>query len=327
MDRKSTSREGKPERERSSPDSMRGENDSVQADDGFDLSAEEERDVDRKLPPSVQVLHEIIRAQGEIELGRSVAALGWSALAAGLTMGFSMLVPALLAARLPPTPASYLISTFGYSVGFLIVILARQQLFTENTMTAVLPMMTDPSWRAFGRLLRLWGVVMLGNLIGVALFAYGCMRLPLFDAPTHDLLIASGNHLMLNTTLQMFVKGTVAGWLIATMVWLVPSSDHAKLGVIVLMTYIVGLGGFTHIVVGSTEALVLVFSDKLLFVDYLLKFALPTLAGNIVGGSLIFALISHVQVRSDDSRRKPEPTRQRNDKRRAHSNHSSDNEK
>jgi formate/nitrite transporter FocA (FNT family) len=28
---------------------------------------------------------------------------------------------------------------------------------------------------------------------------------------------------------------------------------------------------------------------------------LPVLAGNIVGGSLIFALISHAQVRSDDA--------------------------
>lgn len=105
-------------------------------DDGKtpDLSAQEKHEVDRNQPPRAAVLHEIIRTQGNQELERSVAALWWSALAAGLTMGLSLMAMGLLNARLPEGEAFKVIASFGYCAGFLAVILARQQLFTENTL-------------------------------------------------------------------------------------------------------------------------------------------------------------------------------------------------
>jgi len=71
--------------------------------------------------------------------------------------------------------------------------------------------------------------------------------------------------------------------------------------VIVLTTYLIALGGFTHIIVGSVETLYLVFAGELSAGGFVTRFALPTLAGNIVGGSCIFSLISHAQVRSDEA--------------------------
>jgi formate/nitrite transporter FocA (FNT family) len=263
------------------------------------LSGKEVDDVEDNLPPRVQVLHETIRVQGETELSRSAAALAWSALAAGLSMGLSMLARALLHAYLPDEAWRFLIENLGYTVGFLVVILARQQLFTENTMTAVLPLMADPGWESLWRLLRLWSIVLAGNLAGVALFAYGVGHAQVLDEGTRSVVVELGQHVMGNSPLQMFTKGVVAGWLIATMVWLVPAAEASKILVIVLMTYMIGIGGFTHIIVGSTEVLFLVFDGRLAFADYVLAFGLPTLAGNVVGGSLIFALMSHAQVRSD----------------------------
>lgn len=266
----------------------------------FELSEEELDEVEDKLPPRAQVLHETIRVQGKAELKRSVSALGWSALAAGLSMGFSMMSTGLLRAHLGEGAGFALIEKLGYPVGFVIVILARQQLFTENTMTAVLPVMTKPSWHALHYLLRLWLIVLIGNLVGVALFAYGSVHLHHFDSATLEAFSALGRELMTNSPVQMFTKGIVAGWLIATMVWLVPAAENAKVLIIVGMTYLIALGGFTHIIAGSTEVLFLVFSGQLPWTGYL-DFALPTLAGNIVGGSLIFTLISHAQVRTDVS--------------------------
>lgn len=269
------------------------------AGDGFALSHGEKSDVEEKTPPRAAVLHEVIRRAGEVELKRSVAALGWSSLAAGLSMGFSMLARGLLHRYLDGAPHSMLIEGFGYSFGFLVVILSRQQLFTENTMTVVLPIMTAPSLRKLGCLLRLWLVVLLGNLLGVALFAYGLLHLQQFDGPTQDAFAALGRELMHNSPFQMFTKGILAGWLISTMVWMLAATERSKLLVIILATYVIAIGGFTHIIVGSAESLYLVFAGELAFHDYVFAFALPTLAGNIVGGSLIFALISHAQVRSD----------------------------
>lgn len=271
------------------------------ARDGFSLSRKEQGEVEEKRPPRAAVLHETIRLEGEEELSRGIPALGWSALAAGLSMGFSMLARGLLHRHLGGVPGSFLIESLGYPFGFLVVILARQQLFTENTMTAVLPLMTHPSLRKLGSLLRLWSVVFVGNLVGTALFAYGILHMRLFDQATHSALLGIGTEVMGNSPLQMFTKGIVAGWLIATMVWLVPAAEHAKIPVIVLTTYLIALGGFTHIIVGSVETLYLVFARGLSVGDFVLHFALPTLAGNIVGGSCIFALISHAQVRSDEA--------------------------
>jgi len=284
-------------------DRQRGEEDPNQADarDGFSLSRREQGEVEHKRPPRVAVLHETIRLEGEEELSRSLLALSLSALAAGLSMGFSMLARGLLHRHLGSVPGAFLIESLGYPFGFLVVILARQQLFTENTMTAVLPLMTHPSLRKLGSLLRLWSVVFAGNLVGTALFAYGILHMRLFDEGTQAGLLGIGTEVMGNSPLQMFTKGIVAGWLIATMVWLLPAAEHARITVIVLTTYLIALGGFTHIIVGSVETFYLVFAGQLSGGGFVMQFALPTLAGNIVGGSCIFALISHAQVRGDEA--------------------------
>lgn len=271
------------------------------AGEGFALSHGEKNDVVEKSPPRAAVLHEIIRRAGEVELKRSAAALGWSSLAAGLSMGFSVLARGVLHRHLGGAPGAVLIEGFGYSFGFLVVILSRQQLFTENTMTAVLPMMTKPSLGKLGCLLRLWLVVLLGNLVGVALFAYGLLHLQQFDEATQQAFAALGRELMQNSPFQMFSKGILAGWLISTMVWMLAATERSKALIIILATYVIAIGGFTHVIVGSVETLYLVFAGAMSFHSYVFAFALPTLGGNIVGGSLIFALISHAQVRSDVS--------------------------
>lgn len=253
--------------------------------------------VDHQLPRAA-VLHETVRLSGEEELGRGAAALAWSALAAGLTMGFSMLARALMHRHLEGVPGRFLLESLGYCFGFLAVILARQQLFTENTLTAVLPLLSRPSAGRFVRLLRLWGIVLAGNLVGAGLFAWGLLHLDQFDAATHAAFRSLGEEVLHNETWSMFSKGLLAGWVIAMMVWMLAAAEQARLAIILACTWVVGIGGFTHVVVGSAEVLYLVFAGLAGSGDYL-RFALPTLAGNVVGGSLIFALISHAQVRSE----------------------------
>ena len=271
----------------------------IRRGDGLNLSPSEEREVEHKLPPSVQVLHEAVRIQGELEMSRSMSALAWSSLAAGLSMGFSMLAPALLQAQLPGGPGWDLVAALGYCTGFLIVILARQQLFTENTTTAVLPMMTHPGLAALMRLLRLWAIVLLGNLVGGAAFALAMVHMPIADPATQDAMRETAVAILRNSSYALFSKGIVAGWLIATMVWLATAAEKAKPLVIIALTWLVGIGSFAHVIVGAIEVLYLVF-DGGAGAGKLLAFLLPTLAGNVIGGSLIFALISHAQVRSDD---------------------------
>ncbi|HEY4467871.1 MAG TPA: formate/nitrite transporter family protein, partial [Klebsiella sp.] len=119
---------------------------------GEEIEVDEER-----LPSQAMATHEVIRQEGEKELERDAMALLWSAIAAGLSMGASLVAKGIFHVHLSKLPGGFLLENLGYTFGFIIVILARQQLFTENTVTAVLPIMHKPTRGNIGLLLRLWG--------------------------------------------------------------------------------------------------------------------------------------------------------------------------
>ncbi|THE45269.1 formate/nitrite transporter family protein [Citrobacter freundii] len=267
-----------------------------------------ELDEDR-LPSRAMAIHEHIRQDGEKEMERDAMALLWSAIAAGLSMGASLLAKGIFHVQLEGVPGGFLLENLGYTFGFIIVIMARQQLFTENTVTAVLPVMQNPTLGNFGLLMRLWSVVLLGNIIGTGVAAWAFEHMPIFDEETRDAFVKIGMDVMKNTPVEMFSNAIISGWLIATMVWMFPAAGAAKIVVIILMTWLIALGDTTHIVVGSVEILYLVFNGTQHWSDFFWPFALPTLAGNICGGTFIFALMSHAQIRNDMSNKRKEEAR------------------
>jgi formate/nitrite transporter FocA (FNT family) len=263
------------------------------------LTREEEKSVTKRRRLRAAVVYEIIRTEGEGELARTFGALWWSGLAAGLSIGFSVLSQAMLAAALGDLPGATIVSRVGYAVGFLIVILSRQQLFTENTLTAVLPVIARREWRWFWVMARLWGIVLAANLVGCLLFglflAYSGVLTPEVSAAVAEI----SHELMSNTPTEMFVKGIAAGWLIAALVWMMPSAEGTEIFVITLITYLIALGGFTHVIAGSVEAFYAWLTGAESFSKILFGFFLPTLAGNVAGGTVLFAVLSYAQVREE----------------------------
>lgn len=248
--------------------------------------------------PGAVAVHETIRKEGEVELSRSLSALLLSAIAAGLSMSFSLVSEGVLKSHLPCDELGFLVSSLGYTVGFIVVIMTHQQLLTENTVTAVLPAMSQPSIRSTWLLLRLWSVVLVGNLLGVATAVWAYLLLPIFSPDVLQAFADMGHEVLKNTPMELFAKGIMAGWMIAALVWMLPKSGSARLWLIIIVTYLVAIGQFSHIIAGSAEVLYLVFSGQADWTAFAWQFGLPTLGGNIVGGSLIFALISHAQIRS-----------------------------
>ena len=283
--------------------------DDIKVESEEKLSGEKiEIDEDR-LPSRAMAIHEHIRQEGEKEMERDAMALLWSAIAAGLSMGASLVAKGIFHVELAGVPGGYLLENLGYTFGFIIVIMARQQLFTENTVTAVLPVMQNLTLGNVGLLMRLWGVVLLGNLIGTGIAAWAFEYMPIFKEETRDAFIKIGMDVMKNSPTEMFANAIISGWLIATMVWMFPAAGAAKIVVIILMTWLIALSDTTHIVVGSVEILYLVFNGTLHWSDFIWPFALPTLAGNIFGGTFIFALMSHAQIRNDMSNKRKEEAR------------------
>ncbi|PQV83710.1 formate/nitrite transporter family protein [Cronobacter sakazakii] len=281
-----------------------GEADELEVESEEKESGEEIEVDEEELPSRAMAIHEHIRQDGEKEMERDAMALFWSAIAAGLSMGASLLAKGIFHVHLEGIPSGFLLESLGYTFGFIIVIMARQQLFTENTVTAVLPVMQNPTGTNMLLLLRLWGVVLLGNIIGTGLAALAFEFMPIFDETTRDAFVTIGMEVMHNTPGEMFANAIISGWIIATMVWMFPSAGAAKIVVIILMTWLIALGNTTHIVVGTVEILYLVFNGTIHWSEFFWPFALPTLAGNIIGGTFIFALLSHAQIRNDMSNKK-----------------------
>src|SRR3954452_15247209 len=154
--------------------------------DSAEKRDQEHAEAEERSAPKGSVVYDAIKQEGEDELKRSSASLAWSGLAAGLSMGFSFVSESILRAHLPESNWRVLITKLGYGVGFLIVVLGRQQLFTENTLTVILPLLRRRHTDVLLNVLRLWTVVLLANVIGALLFAAVIGRTPMFESDVHE---------------------------------------------------------------------------------------------------------------------------------------------
>ena len=261
------------------------------------IEGPERKEIQDRTSPPAYVVYEAIRREGENELRRSSWALIWSGLAAGLSMGFSLVAEGLLRAGLPKgAPWVPLISKLGYSVGFLIVILGRQQLFTENTLTPILPLLRRPGLRIFFHVMRLWIVVLLANLVGAFLFAWAIGNFGVFDPGLRHTFSLIGYEAIAAGFWTILVRAVFAGWLVALVVWLLPMAESGRIMVIVVITYVIGLAHFSHVIAGSVETFYIVTNGTLTWSQWFLGFFFPTLLGNILGGVALVAAINHGQV-------------------------------
>jgi formate/nitrite transporter FocA (FNT family) len=256
---------------------------------------------------SARAVHGALLREGREELERTWSALAWSGLAAGISMGLSLIAQGALRAHLPDTAWRPLIVKLGYPVGFVAVTLGRQQLYTETTLTAMLPVLHERTGGMVMKALRLWVVVLAANLIGGWLFAWASTWSWSFDPGLRDAFRAIGLEDLRPDALTAFVRGMFGGWLIALMVWLMPSAHHARLWVIVLLTWLLGVTGLTHVIAGSIDVFHLVASGVVPLSVYVTRYGLPVLAGNTLGGVVFVAMLNHGQVSPDaQERRKTE---------------------
>jgi formate-nitrite transporter family protein len=266
-----------------------------------ELTKSEKRLARERTALRAAVIHEAIRVEGEGELSRPVRALAWSGLAAGLSMGFSLVATALLQGHLPDRAWRPLIADLGYSVGFLAAILGRQQLYTENTLTVILPLFTRRDARTLAQMLRLWGVVLAANLIGGFVFALALGKADVFKPEVMAAMRDVSAHTISGGRLIMFVRAIFAGWLIATMVWMMPAAESSRPLIIVVMTYLVSLANLPHVIAGSVEVSYLVVIHALPWSSFFSAFLIPTLIGNTAGGVLLVAFFNHAQVVTESS--------------------------
>ena len=263
------------------------------------LTGGEVERVRKRIKLRALAVYVIIKEEGEDELLRPTRSLIWSGATAGVAMGFSVLTLALLQQKLPEALWRDLVASLGYSVGFLLVILGRQQLFTESTITAVLPFTSHPELKTLVNLLRVWSAVLLSNLAGCVLVAFAFLKLGLVPSDVADAMLAVSKHLMPLSPGEAFRHGIGAGFLIAALVWMMPSAEGGEVFLIVITAWLIALGGFSNVIAGAVETALLVLDGQIGAIPALTGITLPVLAGNVVGGTALFALLSYAQVKQE----------------------------
>ena len=264
-------------------------------DPAEEKKAQEEQSLDAK------TTHEVIRRAAEKELERAPSALFWSGLAAGLAMGLILVVEGVLRAHLPDAPWRPLVAKMGYPVGFIVVIIASQQLFTENTLYPVVSLLHKRDGRTFRRMMTLWGVVLVGNLLGTFLFALFAAHTETFRPEYRNAFTEIAKEAYLGQFLLTFLRAIVAGWIIALMVWMLPAAEQSHIAVIALLGWIIGVAGLSHVIVGSVETFYLAVQGMLTFGEYLSLFFAPALLGNVLGGVGLVAALNHAQVSAGET--------------------------
>ncbi|KIN65824.1 putative transporter (Formate/nitrite transporter family) [Sulfitobacter noctilucae] len=261
--------------------------------------AKEQKSIDNAAGLSPKLIYEVIRREGEEELARTKRSLLWSGIAAGMLISLSVLGEAILRTYLPDTPSRYLVENLGYSLGFLAVIMGRMQLFTENTITTVLPLMRERTLNMFGCILRLWGIVLISNVIGAFFAACLFVFTPAISPDILPAINELSHHATSMGAWQGFCRAIPAGIIVALLVWMLAQADQAAFFLILIFTWLIAAGDFTHIVAGSVEMAVLMVQGELDIDNALFGFFLPVLAGNVFGGTLIFSLVAWGQVRDE----------------------------
>lgn len=245
--------------------------------------------------PSAEQIYRQVARNAKEELKRSSTSLAISGFTGGTFMGFSALGVGIVLAALGTSPGANLLSRLLYPLGFIVVILGRSQLFTENTLYPVALVLAEK--KQLWNTLRLWAIVLPSNLAGAFAFA-SLISLTHGLSPGIVHAIAQlGVEAVHPSMATIFWSGIIGGWIIATAAWLV-SGSHSISGSILLiwlLTFVVGAGNFAHCIASSSEIMTAVLTKQLAWRQYLL-WLLPAVGGNICGGVLMVTLLEYGQA-------------------------------
>lgn len=287
-----------------------------------DEHPETEREVERKeeerefTPVIVKRTDEALRHPDDIlekainegleQLQRPFLSLLLSALAAGLILGFTAMSVAVVESQsliFFENDTNRLFTALVYPLGFVLCIMSGTQLFTEHTATAVYPILDRRS--DIKSLLRLWSVVITGNLIGAILSSSLLFTADeVIGAKSGYIEIAK--HLIHYGNGSLFFSALLAGWLMALGAWLVMATQPtlSQIVSIYIVTFIIGIGGLHHSIAGSVEIFTAYFISDAVSLGQVFSFISVTIVGNLVGGSIFVALLNYAHIRETQKKEK-----------------------
>jgi formate/nitrite transporter FocA (FNT family) len=245
------------------------------------------------------ILEQEIR-EGLRELERPPSGLFISGVSAGLDVSFSLFLIAVMTTATRgqlARPMQEVLSAAMYSIGFILVILGRSELFTEHTTRAVYPVLHGRA--PVHRLFRLWAVVYVANLIGSAVFAeLTAVVGPALGIIDGEALGEIAKRVVDHPGWVIFLSGLLAGWLMGLLSWLVSAARDttSQVLLVAIITWSIGMAHLHHAIVGSVEVLAGVFAHQASGFGGFEHFLAWTTLGNAAGGVFFVALFKYSHV-------------------------------
>ncbi len=246
---------------------------------------------------SALTVYSIILREGEEELDRPKASLWWSGVAAGIGISTSILTEGVIRASIgSDNPYLAILESLGYAFGFLLVILSRLQLFTENTITVILPILANPTRKLLTQTARLWAIVFAANMAGTFFISMTSIHGGILSQEVLDAILEISRHNAELSPAESLLRGVPSGFFVAAIVWMLPSAKGNEALIIILFTWLIAAGGFTHVIAGSNEIFTLVLNGEMNIVAAFTRHIFPVLIGNILGGTGLFAMLAYGQI-------------------------------
>lgn len=242
--------------------------------------------------------------EGLAQVRRSSLSLTLSAVGAGMIVGFSAMVVGVVSTMVGSGELAVplrLAQATVYPLGFVMCVVSGTELFTEHTATSLYPVLDRRS--SLAELARVWGLVLLGNLVGAAISALLLMAAePVVGAAEGYAVV--GHHVVSPSASGLFVSAMLAGWLMAMGGWLVLATPPgvAEVVSIFVVTFLIGMGGLHHSIAGTVEALVAWLATDAVTLPEVLRFTGIAAVGNLVGGSVFVALLNYGHLRTHGQR-------------------------
>lgn len=285
---------------------------SIRVEDKVDALTEElddnEQLGDKEPQPLGQEAPEIVDDASKIgakRLHRPLLGDAITAFTGGMSVGFGAIALAAAAAAvgggLGSSSVGLLVGSLVFPVGFLILLVGKTELFTENFLLPVAAVIEHRgNIRQLG---SLWVVTLGANLVGVLLFAFLVSRGEVLAPAAANELIALAEHKIHYNFPTAFIKALFAGWLMTTLTWLLVAAEGGlgpRIAVIWAIASLIVLGQFNHVVISAAEIfMAMMLGAPIGVTDWLTDNFVPALTGNIIGGLVFETMLQTVQARYD----------------------------
>ncbi|MEO6637186.1 MAG: formate/nitrite transporter family protein [Ginsengibacter sp.] len=259
-------------------------------------------------PSQVHEILEQLSKDGLLQHSRPSWSLFLSALAAGLEIGFSILLMGVFFSLFHhriSDPAMHMLLSLSYPLGFLFVIIGREELFTEQTTIAVIPVLS--SRKNLKSLFRLWGIVLSGNLLGSLIFSFIVSKLPVeMQIIRPEAFQHIAERIPHYSWTALLGSAILAGWLMGLLAWLISSTTEtiSKILLIVLVTFVIGVAGLHHCIVGSVEMFCAMLTGNTISLGNYVYFISLAVPGNIIGGAVFVAALKVSHNKKEDMKEK-----------------------